>query len=349
VPNDLLVIAATTVESEVIVIAAYILTRICVELHTTRNLPDSPLYMEKVARNVVAPLLGLVGIALVVLLVLAVLGVLGDEQNCHQLAWFLISSCRAVCVVVSTVSAGLIQQKMSTMAVSEGYRKSKIRMVWLVAVVFILATVVELGNDAWAATRPAGRRYLDGACWKWSSISIDIFSDGDGAPMLSLRVLVRTVKYFLPMWAVLAFFKALMPERQVKNRAMSWASGIGGGDNEDEWSTISGCTPRGARTRPLMSGGGGSDDGGGEGGGETIEPWGEGAEALYARAERRRSSGGLAAVVGVVDDVRLLSTAGLVENGRRGGSGGGRGDGNSPRRLLGGRDLLRESSGGSVQ
>ena len=136
--------------------------------------------------------------------------------------------------------------------------------------------------------------------------------------MVSLRVLVRTCKFFLPMWAVLAFFKALMPERQVKNRAMSWASGIGGGDNEDEWSVISGCTPRGARTEPLRSGGEGGE------GGENEETWDDGsAEALYAPAERRRSSGGLAAVVDVVDG--------------------------GPRGVLVGRDLLREkSSSGSV-
>ena len=318
VPNDLLVIAATTVESEVIVIAAYILTWICVELHTTRsNLSDTPSYMERVARNVVVPFLVVVGITLVVLLVLTILGLFGNENNCHQLAWFLISSLRASCVIVSTVSAVLIQKKMSTMAVSEGYRKSKVRMVWLVAFVFVFATLVELGNDAWAATRPLDE-HGGGACWKWSSISIDVFTHGDDGPMVSLRVLVRTCKFFLPMWAVLAFFKALMPERQVKNRAMSWASGIGGGDNEDEWSVISGCTPRGARTEPLRSGGEGGE------GGENEETWDDGsAEALYAPAERRRSSGGLAAVVDVVDG--------------------------GPRGVLVGRDLLREkSSSGSV-
>jgi hypothetical protein len=318
VPNDLLVIAATTVESEVIVIAAYILTWICVELHTTRsNLSDTPSYMERVARNVVVPFLVVVGITLVVLLVLTILGLFGNENNCHQLAWFLISSLRASCVIVSTVSAVLIQKKMSTMAVSEGYRKSKVRMVWLVAFVFVFATLVELGNDAWAATRPPDE-HGGGACWKWSSISIDVFTHGDDGPMVSLRVLVRTCKFFLPMWAVLAFFKALMPERQVKNRAMSWASGIGGGDNEDEWSVISGCTPRGARTEPLRSGGEGGE------GGENEETWDDGsAEALYAPAERRRSSGGLAAVVDVVDG--------------------------GPRGVLVGRDLLREkSSSGSV-
>jgi len=220
-------------------------------------------------------------VALVVTLMLIFVGVLGNSKDCHQLAWLLISFFRAMCVVVCAVAAKLIQQQMNKVAVSEDYRKSKTMLIGWVAAILIVATVVELSNDAWAVFDPQ-----QGGCWKWSSVSIDVSAYGDGTPMLMLRVVTRALKLYLPICAVVIFFRALMPERQLRTRAMSWASHIGslgggGGDEDrDDWSMISGYEPTAAMGEHLL---------------QNVDD-----DDMYVRSERRRKSGG-AAVVGVVD------------------------------------------------
>ena len=261
-PNDLLIILANTIESEVVVIVAYALTWICIELHTTHashsngNDSDDQTYVA-VATKCVLPTLGVMALALVVTLILTFVNVLGTSETCHQLEWFFISAFRFVCVVLCTISAGLIQKNMNRMTVSESYRRNKTLLIWCIAAIFIVASVVELGNDLWAAITTNSDPNVE--CWKWSSISIDSNKYGNGTSMLSLRVIVRTLKFFLPMWAVVIFFRVLMPERQVlgRNRTSSWASS----QQDDAWSNISGYQPN-AMKRPLVlsSGSGGEDD-----------------------------------------------------------------------------------------
>jgi hypothetical protein len=280
VPNDLLVIAAATIEAQVVVMAAYILASICIELYATTNIRDQ--FYIQIIHKAVLPLLGVMCFSLGLTFIFTMVGDLGSSQTCHQLAWALISSFRAVCVLVCAIAAGFIQHKMNLVEVSEGYRQSKTRTLWCVATIFILATMVELGNDAWGIGSNAPGQV--GECWEWASVSIDQHIDGDTTLMLVVRVLVRAVKFFLPMWTVMVFFKALKPERQVRDRTMSWASG---GVGDDEWSTISGYQP--PQTSPLSSdeglrvgsggidtlgllrhGGGGVGGGGGGGGGGGI-------------------------------------------------------------------------------
>ena len=278
VPNDLIVFVATIIEAEVIVVAAYILAWICVELHTT---PSKEWMYTRTVYCLLQPMLVALAVALVVTLMLIFVGVLGNSKDCHQLAWLLISFFRAVCVVVCAVAAKLIQQQMNKVAVSEDYRKSKTMLIGWVAAILIVATVVELSNDAWAVFDPQ-----QGGCWKWSSVSIDVSAYGDGTPMLMLRVVTRALKFYLPICAVVIFFRALMPERQLRTRAMSWVSHIGslgggGGDEDrDDWSMISGYEPTAAMGEHLL---------------QNVDD-----DDMYVRSERRRKSGG-AAVVGVVD------------------------------------------------
>jgi hypothetical protein len=236
VANDILVIAATTIESQVVVITAFILCSICNQLYDDESSQAKACF--------VSSLLAFMSVCLIMTFILsAFTEILGNSNNCHQAAWILLSCFRVVCVINCAIAAGFIQKKMNQVVVSESYRKSKTRTLWFVAVIFLVAAAVALANDIFGVLETSSTSVpnVSETCWKWASVSVDLNTENNSAVMLTLRILVRTVKFFLPMWTVMIFFKALMPERQVRDRNISWASGVGGQD--DEWSTISGYQP----------------------------------------------------------------------------------------------------------
>ncbi len=254
----------------------------------------SSAWLQCVVPILVAVLGGHVGV-----LGLALAGVLGDADNCYQQAWFFISAFRVVSVTVCLASAVAIQRKLRAAPVSELYRRAKMRLVWLLALVFVFATAVEVGNDAWAAISERS----PGDCNDWVKQSVSgsrtpgVTVLGSGAAWVVVRVTVRVFKYFVPMWAIIALFRAVMPGqgRPVRERTISWAS-----HGEDVWSNLSGH-----QQQQHSRGGGGR--GGGAG---TVGSYpGMGAGGLLSGRGGGGGGGGGGVARGSADflDMRLTS------------------------------------------
>ena len=103
--------------------------------------------------------------------VLSLVGAFGSDVDCYRGAWITISSFRTVAVALSVGAAVLIHRKLARATVSDTYRRSKTRLVWFVVGVFLLATLVELGNDIWGVVTTSGGH----ACYAWAARSVSEF------------------------------------------------------------------------------------------------------------------------------------------------------------------------------
>ena len=264
-PDDRLVIAAEALEAGVMVATAWFLAWIAEQLYREEEDVESKstttteqnIRNQKMLWYAVAPLVCCLGAGILATAVLALSGVLGSDLDCHRGAWIMISSFRTLAVAVSVGAAVLIHNKLGRESVSEAYRQSKTRLVWFVVGVFLMATLVELGNDVWGAVTTSSGQ----ACYAWAARSISDGTGGGGS-FLVLRICVRTVKYFVPMWSIVVLFRALLPARHDgrEQRTMSWASHM-----SDVRSELS--SPSSARRGVLGGGEGMAVDGLGGGGG----------------------------------------------------------------------------------